>query len=55
MFLYVCPEVPVDTVRVFFISDFLAESFKSNKNSFYELNSLGIEINMFLQHSQKAF
>ena len=31
--LYICPDVPVDIVGVFFlISDFLAESLKANKN-----------------------
>ena len=29
---YICPDVPVDIIRVFLISDFLAESLKANKN-----------------------
>ena len=28
---YICPDVPVDIIRVFLISDFLAENLKANK------------------------
>ena len=67
LYIYICSNVPV-SIRVFLISDFLAESLEANRNqqkrslilqyifvqktSFY---SLDFENNMLLQHSQKLF